>query len=104
MFKADEILAPWKKLGCTNVHMLHTHDPKVADTEEFAKALRDANAVWFNGGRQWNIVDSYANTLTYREFHKLLERGGVIAVSDPQRAQPSRATISCAAQSPDPTL
>ena len=56
-------------------------DPKVADTEEFAKVLRDADAVWFNGGRQWNIVDSYANTLTYREFHKVLERGGVIGGS-----------------------
>jgi cyanophycinase len=61
--------------------MLHTHDPKVADTEEFAKVLRTADAVWFNGGRQWNIVDSYANTLTYREFHKVLERGGVIGGS-----------------------
>ena len=61
--------------------MLHTHDPKVADTEEFAAVLREADAVWFNGGRQWNIVDSYANTLTYREFHKVLERGGVIGGS-----------------------
>ena len=61
--------------------MLHTADPKVADTEAFAKILRDADGVWFNGGRQWNIVDSYANTLTYREFHKVLERGGVIAGS-----------------------
>jgi cyanophycinase len=61
--------------------MLHTHDPKVADTEAFVKDLRDADAVWFNGGRQWNIVDSYVNTLTYREFHKVLERGGVIGGS-----------------------
>src|SRR5262249_17407778 len=58
--------------------MLHTHDPKIADTEEFVKNLREANAVWFDGGRQWNIVDSYMNTLTYREFHKVLDRGGVI--------------------------
>jgi cyanophycinase len=61
--------------------MLHTADPKVADTEAFAQVLRDANAVWFNGGRQWNIVDSYANTLTYKEFHKVLERGGAIGGS-----------------------
>jgi cyanophycinase len=81
VFKEERVLASWKKLGCTNVHMLHTHDPKVADTEEFAKTLRDASAVWFDGGRQWNIVDSYANTLTYREFHKVLERGGVIGGS-----------------------
>ena len=81
VYKEDDVVGPWKKRGATNVHMLHTHDPKVADTEEFAKVLRDANAVWFVGGRQWNIVDSYANTLTLREFHKVLERGGVIGGS-----------------------
>ncbi|HKA00428.1 MAG TPA: cyanophycinase [Candidatus Solibacter sp.] len=80
-YKEETVLANWKKRGATNVHMLHTHDPKVADTEEFAKILHDANAVWFNGGRQWNIVDSYANTLTLREFHKVLGRGGVIGGS-----------------------
>ena len=37
--------------------------------------------MWFDGGRQWNIVDSYANTLTFTEFHKVLERGGVIGGS-----------------------
>ena len=37
--------------------------------------------VWFNGGRQWNCVDSYMNTLTYREFHNVLARGGVIGGS-----------------------
>lgn len=81
VYNEEQVLSSWKKRGCTNVWMLHTHDPKVADTEEFAKVLRDANAVWFDGGRQWNIVDSYANTLTLREFHKVLERGGVIGGS-----------------------
>jgi cyanophycinase len=81
VYEEDKVVASWKKLGLTNVHMLHTADPKVADTEEFAKVLRDANGVWFDGGRQWNIVDSYANTLTLREFHKVLARGGVIGGS-----------------------
>ena len=80
-YDEQRIIAPWIRLGLKNVRMLHTHDPKVADTEEFAKVLRDATAVWFDGGRQWNIVDSYAGTLTYREFHKVLERGGVIGGS-----------------------
>jgi cyanophycinase len=80
-YEEQRVIAPWVKLGLKNVRMLHTADPKVADTEEFAKVLRTADAVWFNGGRQWNIVDSYANTLTYREFHKVLERGGVIGGS-----------------------
>jgi cyanophycinase len=81
VYDKDKVVAPWKKRGVQHVRMLHTHDPKVADTEEFAAALKDATAVWFDGGRQWNIVDSYMNTRTYREFHKVLERGGVIAGS-----------------------
>src|SRR5215469_526466 len=81
VYKDDEVLARWKKHGATNVWMLHTHDPKVADTETFASVLRDAKGVWFVGGRQWNIVDSYAGTLTEKEFHKVLERGGVIGGS-----------------------
>lgn len=81
IYKEEDVIAAWKKRGVKNVRMLHTHDAKVADTEEFAAPLREANAVWFDGGRQWNIVDSYLNTLTYREFHKVLERGGVIGGS-----------------------
>jgi cyanophycinase len=81
VYDEARIIAPWVKLGATNVHLLHTHDPKVADTEEFARTLRDAKGVWFNGGRQWNLVDSYANTLTDREFHNVLSRGGVIGGS-----------------------
>ena len=77
----EETVRPWVRRGLKNVRMLHTHDPKVADTEAFVKDLREADGVWFNGGRQWNIVDSYAGTLTYREFHKVLERGGVIGGS-----------------------
>src|SRR6185436_5967747 len=80
-YRPDEVLASWKKRGATNVHMLHTHDPKVADTQAFASILRDATGVWFDGGRQWNLVDSYAKTLTEREFHSVLERGGVIGGS-----------------------
>lgn len=80
-YKEDDIAASWVRRGLKHVKMLHTHDPKIADTESFASVLRDAHAVWFNGGRQWNIVDSYMNTLTYKEFHKVLERGGVIGGS-----------------------
>ena len=80
-YKEEDVVRSWVNRGVKNVRMLHTHDPKVADTEAFVKDLREADAVWFNGGRQWNIVDSYANTLTYREFHNVLERGGVIGGS-----------------------
>lgn len=81
IYKEEDVVAPWKQRGLKNVTMLHTHDPKVAETEEFVQNLRKANAVWFDGGRQWNCVDSYMNTLTLKEFHKVLERGGVIGGS-----------------------
>jgi cyanophycinase len=77
----ETVVQSWVRRGVKNVRMLHTHDPKVADTEAFAAILKDADAVWFVGGRQWNIVDSYAGTRTYRAFHDVLARGGVIAGS-----------------------
>lgn len=80
-YKEDTVLAAWKKRGLTNVVMLHTWDPKVADTEAFVKPLLDADAVWFDGGRQWNMVDSYMGTRTLKEFWNVLNRGGVIAGS-----------------------
>jgi cyanophycinase len=81
VYKEEEVIRPWKKFGLTDVHMLHTADPKEADTEAFSSILRDAKGVWFVGGRQWNIADSYAGTRTLTEFRKVLERGGVIGGS-----------------------
>lgn len=80
-YKEDEVIRSWVNRGLKNVKMLHTADPKLADTAEFVKPLLDANAVWFNGGRQWNIVDSYMGSRTLEEFRRVLERGGVIAGS-----------------------
>jgi len=70
-----------RNLGVKHVTMMHTADPKVADTEEFVKPLLDATGVWFDGGRQWNMVDSYAGTRTEREIKNVLARGGVTAGS-----------------------
>jgi len=67
--------------GATNVRLLHTYDPKVADTEEFASVLRQAGGVFYGGGRQWQLVDAYAGTLTEKEIRKVLDRGGVIGGS-----------------------
>ncbi len=81
VFDEDEVLRSWRERGLRNFEMLHTHDPTLADGEAFARPLTEATAVWFNGGRQWNIVDSYAGTRTYDEFHGVLARGGVIGGS-----------------------
>lgn len=67
--------------GASNVRLLHTYDPAVADTEEFAAVLRDAGGVFYGGGRQWRLVDAYGGTLTEREIRGVLDRGGVIGGS-----------------------
>lgn len=69
------------KAGVKNVTILHTRDRKVADTKEFAAPLKKARAVWFEGGRQWRLVDSYLGTETHKELVAVLNRGGVIGGS-----------------------
>lgn len=67
-----------KAFGFKNVTVIHTRDRAEADSEGFVAPLKKAKAVWFDGGRQWRIVDSYLGTRTQREIEAVLERGGVI--------------------------
>ena len=69
------------KAGVRHITILHTRDPKVANSEAFVAPLLAAHAVWFEGGRQWRLADAYLNTRTEKELFRVLERGGVIAGS-----------------------
>jgi cyanophycinase len=64
--------------GCTQVTLLHTKDRAEADSAAFVEPLRKARGVWFTGGRQWRLVDSYLHTRTQKEIEKVLKRGGVV--------------------------
>jgi cyanophycinase len=70
---------PLKKHGFRNLHLLHTRDRAIADSSSFVEPLRSAKGVWFDGGRQWRLVDSYLNTRTQAELEGVLQRGGIIA-------------------------
>ena len=74
-------LGMFHELGAFNLTVLHTNDPEEGDTEEFAGVIAEANGVWFPGGRQWRLADSYLGTRTEVELWKLLGRGGVIGGS-----------------------
>lgn len=69
------------KLGVNNLSILHTRDPKEADTDAFVKPMKEATGIWFTGGRQWRLVDSYWNTKVVDECWKLLQRDGIIGGS-----------------------
>lgn len=70
-----------REAGARNVTVLHTCDPKVADTEEFVRALREARGVWITGGRQWHLADAYLGTRVHEALWDLYRRGGVIGGS-----------------------
>jgi len=71
----------FQKHGFNNITMLHTRNPEEANKEEFYAPIQNASGVWFSGGRQWRLVDSYMNTKTHEALLHLLNRGGVIGGS-----------------------
>lgn len=85
--EADQYPGDWsgaaflRRAGCPHITVLHTRDRAVADSEEFVAPLRRARGVFFGGGRQWRLVDSYLGTRTQREIEAVLDRGGVVAGS-----------------------
>ncbi|HTI08849.1 MAG TPA: cyanophycinase [Puia sp.] len=70
-----------RQTGITHAVLLHTSDLREANSEKFIAPLKQATGVYFEGGRQWHIADSYLNTLTHQAFFDVLARGGVIAGS-----------------------
>jgi cyanophycinase len=74
-------LRQFRAAGATDLTVLHTYDRDEADTDEFVEPLREARGVWFAGGRQWRLADSYLNTKTHEALRAVLDRGGVIGGS-----------------------
>jgi cyanophycinase len=72
---AKSPFAVFPGVPCT---VMYTNDRATANMEAFVAPLKTATAVWFVGGRHWRIADVYLDTLTQKEFFKLLDRGGVI--------------------------
>ncbi|WP_420152645.1 cyanophycinase [Siphonobacter sp.] len=70
-----------KQSGVSRVTLLHTKDLTEANSDAFIAPLKEATGVYFIGGRQWRIADSYLNTRTHQAFFEVLNRGGVIAGS-----------------------
>ncbi len=72
---------PFEAAGARDITILHTTDPEVANTDAFVEPLLDARGVWFTGGRQWRLADSYLDTKVHDALWAVLDRGGVIGGS-----------------------
>lgn len=79
--RKERIVQQWKARGAQKVSVLHTESPEEANQEDFASVLDEATGVYFPGGRQWRLADSYLNTLVEKKLFDLLNRGGVIGGS-----------------------
>jgi cyanophycinase len=71
----------WKNAGAKNVFVLFTKDRKIADSDSFVAVIKKAGGVWFEGGRQYHLVEDYGGTKTEKAFREVLERGGVVGGS-----------------------
>ena len=71
----------FENYGFCDVTILHTTNPEDANNDDFIEPLKTAAGIFFTGGRQWRIADSFLNTKAHEEMYKLLDRGGVIAGS-----------------------
>jgi cyanophycinase len=71
----------FRKHGAHNVQVLFTQSREVADSDAFVAIIKQAKGIWFEGGRQYRVMEAYAGTKTERAFAEVLERGGVIAGS-----------------------
>ncbi|MDE2795136.1 MAG: cyanophycinase [Gemmatimonadota bacterium] len=72
---------PFERAGATDITILHTNDPEVANTDAFVEPLLEARGVWFTGGRQWRLADAYLDTKVHDALWDVLKRGGVIGGS-----------------------
>ena len=71
----------FENYGFYDVTILHTSNLEDANNEDFIEPIETATGIFFTGGRQWRIADSFLNTKAHEEMFKLLDRGGVIAGS-----------------------
>jgi cyanophycinase len=71
----------WRDHGAKNVAVLFTKDRRIADSDSFTAIIKRAGGVWFEGGRQFHLVQDYGGTKTERAIMDLLERGGVVGGS-----------------------
>lgn len=68
--------------GCKNVavHVVKTGVDGIglADDPQLLEDLKNANAIYFGGGRTYKFMDAFLNTEAHQLMNEVLERGGII--------------------------
>lgn len=78
--RQDRVAKLLRSMGVADVVVLEPRHPDEV-TDAHVAMIDRATGVWFGGGRQWRTVDAFDGTPIIAAFHRVLERGGVIAGS-----------------------
>lgn len=76
--KMEGKLAFWREQKLASLAVLHTRSRQTADDPQFAKPLIEATGLWFVGGNQSWLTETYLGTATEHEMRAVLARGGVV--------------------------
>jgi len=76
--RMESMLAIWREQPLADLNILHTRSRVTADESQFVRPLTLATGVWFVGGDQNWLIDTYLGTSTEREIRGVLARGGVV--------------------------
>jgi cyanophycinase len=87
-------LERWRARGPAAVQMLHTRSRDEANDPAFLQPLIEATGVWFGGGTQGRLSETYVDTAVEAHLKALLERGGVIGGTSAGAAIMTRVMIT----------
>lgn len=76
--EVEEELEFWRSLDLAQLTVLHTRSRETANDPEFVRPLLDATGIWFIGGKQAWLADTYLGTIAEQKIHEVLNRGGVV--------------------------
>lgn len=76
--KMEAKLGFWREQEIASLTILHTRSRRTADDATFAAPLGTATGVWFVGGNQNWLTETYLGTITEQEIRGVLARSGVV--------------------------
>lgn len=74
----EDDLEFWRDLKIERLTVLHTRSRETANDPQFVRPLADATGIWFIGGKQAWLADTYLGTASEQQIHDVLRRGGVV--------------------------
>ena len=70
-----------QRAGAKNIKVIHANNRSEAGKPEILDVLKEAKGLWFCGGRQWRLVDSYLGTEAEKLMKEVVRRGGAVCGS-----------------------